>query len=89
MELPRAKNPGYHLAEIPKGTLGEISKIQEEVYELQDAQEQECRIMALVELSDLVGAIRAHLKAHYVDITLDDLVAMSDITERAFRNGHR
>lgn len=32
--IPRtAKNPGYHLTEIPKGTVGESSKILEEVLE--------------------------------------------------------
>jgi hypothetical protein len=32
-------DPGYHLTHIPKGVLGEISKIQEEVWELQDGLE--------------------------------------------------
>ena len=32
-------DPGYHLTHIPKGVLGEILKIQEEVWELQDGLE--------------------------------------------------
>ena len=51
------KGLGYHLKPIPKGRLGHISKIQEELMEYEDAIEQNCRIMAMVELSDLVGAI--------------------------------
>ncbi len=81
--------PGYHVTPIKKGVLGEISKIQEELDELIDAEKQGCKIMALIELSDAIGAIKAYLKKHHPDITLDDLMAMQTITERAFRNGHR
>ncbi|HAC56514.1 TPA: hypothetical protein DCF80_03350 [Candidatus Saccharibacteria bacterium] len=83
------RGPGYHLQPIAKGELGEISKIEEEVAELRDAEEQECIIMALVELSDLVGAIRLYLDKHHPDVTIKDLITMSDITTRAFENGHR
>lgn len=81
--------PGYHLADIPKGKLGEISKIREELDELIDAEAQGVRIMALVELSDLVGALRAYLSRYYPGFTVSDLERMSHVTERAFRNGHR
>lgn len=81
--------PGYHLREIPKGTLGESSKIMEEVLELQDAEAQECKVMALVELSDLIGAIALYLEKHYPSTTIDDLITMSHITRRAFENGKR
>jgi len=83
------RGPGYHIRPIAKGELGEISKIEEEVAELRDAEEQECIIMALVELSDLVGAIRLYLGKHHPSVTLEDLVTMSNITTRAFENGHR
>lgn len=36
----------YHVKEIPRGVYGEISKIVEEVQELQDAEEQGARLMA-------------------------------------------
>jgi hypothetical protein len=83
------EKPGYHISEIPKGILGESSKILEEVLELIDAEKQECKLMALWELSDLVGAIRAYLAAHAPNITLHDLQVASAITQRAFENGKR
>lgn len=81
--------PGYHITPIEKGELGEISKIQEEVDELCDAHEQQSKIMELVELSDLVGAIRLYLGRHHPGTTLQDLIIMADITARAFANGRR
>jgi len=79
---------GYHLYNIPKGELGERSKIVEEFKEWQDACEQHCKIMELVELSDLVGAIELYVNKHY-NLTIDDLIKMKEITERAFENGRR
>jgi hypothetical protein len=81
--------PGYHTRPITKGILGEPSKIAEEHDEFQDAVAQGVKIMALVELSDLVGAIHAYLATHHPGVTLDDLNAMHYVTERAFRNGRR
>ena len=81
--------PGYHLTEIAKGEIGEISKIEEEVAELRDAHEQNATIMELVELSDLVGAIMLYLERYHRDVTLDDLRTMAAITCRAFENGRR
>jgi len=83
------REPGYHLVDIPKGVLGEISKIREEFLELEDAESQDAKIMALLELSDLIGAVRAYLDAHYPGISLSDLERMADITARAFRSGRR
>lgn len=80
---------GYHVTEIQKGTLGEISKIQEELDELKDADKQGVRIMALVELSDLVGAIESYLETHFPEVNMEDLMKMSNVTKRAFRNGRR
>ena len=82
-------NPGYHVTEIPKGELGSSSKLLEEVLELIDAERQECKIMALIELSDLVGAIRLYLQHNAPGITVEDLEKMSSITMRAFENGRR
>ncbi len=87
--LPKVENPGYHLREIPKGTLGELSKVQEEVLEALDAESQNSSIMALVELSDAVGAIKAYLAKHHPSVTLSDLETFAAITRRAFGSGRR
>lgn len=63
---------GYHKKKIKKGTLGEISKIKEEILELEDALEQKNKIMALVELSDLFGAIKLYCINN--DLTLNKLI---------------
>lgn len=78
---------GYHVRDIPRGVFGEPSKIIEESLEFQDAIEQNNKIMALVELADLIGAIEAY--AAKSGITLEDLVAMKDATKRAFQDGTR
>lgn len=80
---------GYHIHKIDKGVIGEISKIQEELDELKDAQQQGVKIMELVELADLIGAIELYLEKHHPDTTLNDLVVMKDVTRRAFENGRR
>lgn len=81
--------PGYHLAKIKKGELGEISKIQEELDELRDAETQGVRIMQLVELSDLYGAMESYLETKFPGVSMNDLMQMSSVTKRAFRNGRR
>lgn len=79
----------YHIKEIPKGVYGESSKILEEVLELLDAEEQKSKIMILNELSDLLGAVKGYLETNFINIKLDDLLVMANITERVFKNGHR
>jgi phosphoribosyl-ATP pyrophosphohydrolase len=83
------EKPGYHLRGIEKGILGEPSKIREEAEELIDAYEQDSRVMELVELSDLMGAVEAFLAKRHPGYTLDDLKTFSAITQRAFVNGRR
>ena len=78
---------GYHIRKIKKGVIGEISKIREELDELDDAMDQKCKIMAFVELADLYGAIESFAAKH--NLTMDDLRKMSDITKRAFNDGTR
>lgn len=80
---------GYHLRAIPRGVFGKLSKIREEVEEIADAEEQQVAIMVLVELSDLYGAMQGYLEEHFPDLTMGDVAAMSEVTQRAFRNGHR
>jgi len=78
---------GYHLTKIEKGIVGTISKIEEELNELKDAESQKSKIMIMVELSDLYGAIEEYY--HTQGIEMKDLKIFSDITKRAFKNGSR
>ncbi len=80
---------GYHIEQIPKGTLGELDKIYEEILEAMDADKQDCAVMTLIELSDAVGAISAYLAKHHPSINITDLITMSNITKRAFESGQR
>ena len=57
--------------------------------ELIDAEKQDCKVMAMVELSDLIGAIQAYLRLQAPGMSLADLEKMAAITRRAFKNGHR
>lgn len=80
---------GYHVTKIEKQVYGTAEKILEEVQELLDAKKQGCKIMELVELSDLIGAIEGYLDTNHKGTTLEDLIKMSSITKRAFENGKR
>jgi N-acyl-D-aspartate/D-glutamate deacylase len=80
---------GYHLASITRGVFGDDSKIYEEIDEFVDALDQGVAIMALVELSDVIGAIEGWLAKHHPSITLADLAKMAAVTNRAFENGSR
>lgn len=78
---------GYHLKKIKKGKLGELSKIREELEEAYDAQAQNAKIMLLIELSDMIGAIEAVAEKN--GSSLADLIKMQQITKRAFISGAR
>ncbi len=79
---------GYHLREIKtKGTYGESSKIHEELDEFDEAMEQNNKIMALVELSDIYGALEG--LAVKMGSNMSELAKMSCATKRAFNNGIR
>lgn len=80
---------GYHINDIPRGTYGHLSKIKEEIVEIEDSVAQGCVIMELVELSDLYGAIEGYLAKNHPTVTMDDLKIMSGITKRAFQSGAR
>lgn len=81
--------PGYHLTKIDKHRYGTIDKIQEELDELVDANRQCSKVMMLVELADLYGAIEGYLQERFPGMEMHDLKKFSDITKRAFKNGHR
>jgi hypothetical protein len=78
---------GYHIAEIPRGEYWKSSKSLEEVLELQDAETQGVRIMALVEASDIYGALILWCRENGTN--MGELAAMSNVTERAFKDGSR
>jgi hypothetical protein len=78
---------GYHTKEIPKGALGEFSKIEEEFLELKDAHGQKNDVLQICELCDLLGAMEAY--ARKWNLSLDDLRKMKDATESAFQEGSR
>lgn len=79
---------GYHSKKIQKGVLGTPSKIQEEFEEFKDALDQNNHVMALVELSDMLGAIDSYVRRRY-SITVDDLLVMTLATQSAFKDGDR
>lgn len=79
----------YHIKEIEKGEVGKLSKIYEEIEEVKDADNQNCNVMVILELSDVIGAIECYLEKEHPSITLKDLIKMKDITKRAFQSGSR
>lgn len=80
---------GYHKDNIQKGIIGESSKILEEVCELIDSEKQNNKIMSLVELSDIYGALEEYLINKFPNILMDDLKIMSDTNKRAISVGER
>lgn len=78
---------GYHTREIKRGVFGEISKIREELEELEDAAEQDNKIMVGCELSDLYGALRGF--AEHAGYDMEDLKKMADLSKQVFESGHR
>lgn len=81
---------GYHINDIPRGVYGELSKVIEEALELKDAMEQGQKLMCLIEISDIIGAIEGYIEKYYGGkITMTDLHNMSYATKRAFESGDR
>ena len=79
---------GYHInTNIPKGQIGEFSKITEEYHELNDAYLQDDKILQICELTDLIGAIEEYIKKF--NLTIDDLKKFSDKTKQAFKENKR
>lgn len=82
------KETGYHKQGIVKGELGELSKLKEELRELEDAISQDDKILQSCELSDLIGAIEEYSK-YKLGLTLDDLIKFSKKNKNAFLSGKR
>jgi len=64
----------FHIKKIKRGKYGELSKILEEVEEAIDAEFQKDRVMLLIELSDIVGAVEGVLKKQKFNITVEELI---------------
>lgn len=86
--IKKNKNIGYHSTIIPKNNIGTFLKILEEYEEVKDALLNNNKIMELVELSDLIGAIELYISTNY-NLSLNDLDIMNKTTQRAFKNGRR
>lgn len=81
---------GYHIDDIPKSKFGSFEKIKEELMELIDSNKQGIKLMELLELSDLIGAIEGYVdKEYFGKITINDLIKMNEVTKRAFISGRR
>jgi len=79
---------GYHKVNIEKGVLGEMSKITEEINELEDAVAQDANVLIICELCDLIGAIEAYTEKRF-NLTLEDLITMKNMTKESFNEGKR
>lgn len=66
----------WHKKVIKKGVYGEFSKVEEELEEAKDALEQKNKLMFLIELSDIIGAIEGIAEKH--GLTLDELITFSN-----------
>lgn len=80
---------GYHIKDIKKGCVGDLSKVYEELDEVKDAEEQGVELMVLLELSDLLGAVECYLVKNHPSISLEDLIKMKNLTKRSFLSGER
>ena len=89
-EALSTKPSGYHEKIFPKGDYGSAEKIFEEIQELKDSLNQQNKVLTLLELSDIIGAIEGYLEKEYgKTMTLDDLLIMKEATGRAFKTGAR
>lgn len=79
---------GYHKREIERGEYYEFSKIKEEFEELEDAYEQDDKVLQLCEMSDMMGAVEGYLERHF-RMELNDLIKFKEKTKSAFVSGKR
>lgn len=79
---------GYHRKKIKKGVYGLFSKIKEEFEELEDAHEQGSKILELVELADLYGAIEKYAETQ-LKSDMQQIKYFAHLTNKAFKDGSR
>jgi len=72
--IEKSDTPRFHQRTIPRGKYGELSKIVEEIEEDIDAEDQGHRLMLLIELSDIIGAVEGVLKKKEYNHTIEDLI---------------
>jgi hypothetical protein len=75
-EGPELSHSPWHERPILKGVYGQLSKIQEELDEARDAEEQGLYIMLLIELSDLYGALAGYCDQN--GMLMSDLAAFGE-----------
>ena len=80
---------GYHDEIIGKAQIGTFEKILEEIDEMKDAHLSKNKVMELVEISDLYGAIEFYVSKNYPSLSMKEIKKMSQTTKRAFENGRR
>ncbi|MFA5489709.1 MAG: hypothetical protein WC284_10880 [Candidimonas sp.] len=80
--MTQEKSSKWHFKAIKKGTLGELSKIQEELDEAIDAHENNQKVMMLYELCDIIGATEAVAQKYY-GLKLIDLIKFVEIKKHA------
>lgn len=71
------KNFSFHISEYKKGDYKTFDKIIEEYEEILDARKQNNKIMEIIELSDLIGAIEGYIENEF-NLTLNDLILFSN-----------
>lgn len=71
------KSSPFHERKVRAGTYGELSKIQEELDEAIDAEEQGIDLLVLIELSDIIGAVAGVAEEKY-GFTLEGLIKFSE-----------
>ncbi len=80
---------GYHEKDIPLSEFESADKIYEEVLEFRDSLNQGVKIMSLLELSDIMGAIEGYIEKNFPELSLDDLLKMKEATRKTFKSGMR
>lgn len=85
INISKKESFSWHNRKIKKGIYGEISKVEEELDEAREALEQNNKLMFLIELSDIIGAIEGIAEKH--DLSLEDLINFSNKVKESKRNG--
>lgn len=77
------KKSYFHVMPVRQGTYGELSKIQEELDEALDAETRGQKLLLMIELSDIIGAVAGVAERH--GYSLDDLIQFSELRRNVFR----